>query len=141
MTTPNNEELMTQLGVTAQQAAELVEYFEGVRAGIGDNMGIEYGTNANGQYMKFPGGGLICTIVSVTSNDDAQSKWTFPHQFIVQPTVTHTARSNTLENYSVNIFNSFTSATLGVDFNVSDSSLNRHSIGVGFTAIGRYKNV
>ncbi|MGY8897798.1 MAG: hypothetical protein ACKVI8_07170 [Paraglaciecola sp.] len=28
MTTPTNEELMTQLGVTAQQAAELVEYFE-----------------------------------------------------------------------------------------------------------------
>lgn len=59
MTTPTNEELMTQLGVTAQQAAELVQYFEVVREGIGDNMGIEYGSNANGKYIKIPGGGLI----------------------------------------------------------------------------------
>lgn len=106
---------------------------------VGDNVGIEYGSNANGFYAKLPDGTLICRVLSKISSATEVTAWTFPYPFSSQPTVTGTARSSTLENYSVNIFNSFTSATLGVDFNVSNSSLARASIGVGFTAIGRWK--
>lgn len=105
MTTPTNEELMTQLGVTAQQAAALVQYFEGVRADIGDNMGIEYGNNANGKYTKLPGGLLICsrvgeTATNLTTDNESNSLFfkaitvSFPYEFSDMPVVINSSVSS-----------------------------------------------
>lgn len=114
MTTPTNEELMTQLGVTAQQAAELVEYFEGVRAGIGDNMGIEYGINPNGAYTKFPDGTLEVrkfVILEFSTADILEAIWTYPYPFydIPYPSVEFldsrsTASTKTIEDTNIEGF-------------------------------------
>lgn len=41
MTTPTNEELMTQLGITAQQAADLVQYFENKKNEEGNSVYLD----------------------------------------------------------------------------------------------------
>lgn len=106
---------------------------------VGDHVGIEYGSNANGFYTKFPDGTLICSILSKTSSASDTTIWTFPHQFSSQPVCVPVPRGITLENYSINIFNSGGSASEEVAFNVSNSALARVSIGVGLIAYGRWK--
>lgn len=62
---------------------------------VGDNVGIEYGTNANGSYTKFPDGTLVCTHEKTTdSGIDVPSasiyttdstSWSFPFDFVYPP--------------------------------------------------------
>jgi hypothetical protein len=137
MTTPTNEELMAQLGVTAQQAAELVEYFEGVRAGIGDNMGIEYGTNANGKYIKLPGRGLICSN-TMASSETEDATWEFPYDFdssLQEFSLVPRVQSGEIVSFSVH-----TSTNESVKFTLRNGS-GRISNNCSLIAIGKYSDV
>lgn len=150
MTTPTNEELMTQLGVTAQQAAELVQYFEVVREDIGDNMGIEYGINANGEYIKMPGGGLIVFINKITVGNpisvangnlfsNNSETFDFPYDFISTPSVHYDViglRSGAWAGSGdINTTGQITSAKAFY------TSATNGEPRISITAIGRWKNV
>ena len=59
--------------------------------GIADDYGIIFGSNANGDYVKYPDGTMICHIrnkVTTFGNTaNLQFTWTYPVAFIELPTV------------------------------------------------------
>ena len=42
----------------------------------------ENGSNANGEFVKFEDGTLVCTIESIGSTSNSDVYWTFPHAFL-----------------------------------------------------------
>ena len=53
-----------------------------------DSYGIEFGSNANGNYIKFADGTMICHATKTDMTTTASNPLTFPHVFIAAPTVT-----------------------------------------------------
>ncbi|MDR0259953.1 MAG: hypothetical protein LBI76_09100 [Comamonas sp.] len=104
---------------------------------------IEYGSNANGTYIKFAGGLLICMPVrmpttAISSPFGALFRSepeliNFPHEFLSAPSLTMSANDDSAWCNSNNPSNQ------GV-YLYAISPLNRASVTVGCTAIGYWKN-
>lgn len=63
-------------------------------AGVPTGAVIERGSNANGGYVKYADGLLICTFTSFSTNNGSGKQWTFPVAFAFSPTVTATVVFN-----------------------------------------------
>ena len=95
---------------------------------------IESGSNANGNYTKFPDGTLICRIANASSSSGVAT-WTFPSAFIATPQVSATIASADTANYSCLVASKSATA---VTYNVW-SGATRVAKGVDIIAIGVWK--
>lgn len=103
----------------------------------GGNTGaiIENGSNANGEYIKFADGTMICTSTQLASAS-AATTWTFPATFasasLIRPTATPVA--------TVARFGGIAAvSTTSLDFNVWDTSGSRVAINCRLIAFGTWR--
>lgn len=113
-----------------------------------DAMIPESGSNANGQYTKFPDGTMICTkTVSGTYNFSvAFGSWwetassvslgDWPATFVTAPTVIATAVGFYA---SAEAFNEVTGTSAGVTFLMRPDKKSNQPVTLTLTAIGRWK--
>jgi hypothetical protein len=101
----------------------------------GNDGGITYGSNANGEFTKFPDGTLICRQF-ILSSTSGEVTWTYPHAFIAIPKQTATPIITSLIALSPRYAShGLTGSTLSV----LDASSSRISSTVAITATGRWK--
>lgn len=110
---------------------------------------IEKGSNANGEYVKFADGTLICTYLNtagaVSPNAESVFGWTFPHVFFSFPVLFAQFYGNDsdLNNFFTSYLNtshispSLTSLTNG--FKIKSTSSVQRFCDISFKAIGRWK--
>lgn len=103
------------------------------------NGGIESGSNANGSYVKYPDGTMICYIDSVFTGTFTVETWTYPIAFVSIPSVQATVNHPSNALYCVNI-GSPTVSSVGLYKGRVDTHV---AVTDGFyiacTAIGRWK--
>ena len=92
----------------------------------------ERGSNANGEYVKFPDGTQICTF-SLTSSTSGTVTWTYPEPFVNTPKV-----SLDVITGNVRIATGLNRSNSSVDISVFDLSGNRQQQVVDGIAIGRW---
>jgi hypothetical protein len=95
-------------------------------------LAIESGSNANGDYTKFPDGTMICWVSGITNG----TTWTFPQPFISAPAVIGSVHQALARGVSFSP-PSATSVTIAV-FRTDDFS-NPTTAPASLTAIGRWK--
>lgn len=97
---------------------------------------IERGSNANGEYVKFADGTMICAIISSTLSS-GDRVWTFPSAFSYQPSgLIATARTGLAGNVSVFFRNDATTTQASyVGYNSSDVMV---AVTCSLAAIGRW---
>lgn len=106
---------------------------------------IERGSNANGEYVKFADGTMICTGTVIVAANTYTSAWTFPVAFSATPmchSLTAGAASGTNVGAFVNEHSSTSSTSLTVKtLLVQVGAINQISSNIGsrVTAIGRWK--
>lgn len=114
---------------------------------VGDNVGIEYGTNANGSYIKFPGGALFCLVNMFTASpinnmsgsiyvSDA-TPWTFPLPFYSSPEITHAVKEGDSSCWAGH--GGPTTVTTTTYFRAFRGATTASAVKVSLTAIGRWK--
>lgn len=101
----------------------------------GNNALIEFGSNANGSFTKFPDGTLVCNH-ALGSASGGESNWSFPSAFIAAPRVQITVSSSQVLSASGRYS---AISTTGVTFAVIGSSDARIAQTAVLTAIGRWK--
>lgn len=94
---------------------------------------IQRGSGANGEFVRFADGTLICTH-SLTASATAAVTWTYPSAFIAAPAVTGTAQAAVLSCVMLDAAPSTTAATLSA----RDKADARRADVVRLTAIGRW---
>lgn len=123
--------------------ANTIENVAGTSSHDVANMGIESGSNANGNYTKFPDGTMICTSpeLSVQATSEAigdifrspgTTSWTYPEIFIGIPATSISNSANTswmVVAYGLN-YCTFRG------FNATSSATAREAI---LMAVGRWK--
>lgn len=97
---------------------------------------VEKGSNANGYYMKFSDGTMICTH-SVASITTGHTRWTFPASFNGGRGCFGQVVSNA--GLPAATYQIFSIDNDGADFNTVDSTGNRLSKSVGLLAIGTWR--
>ena len=102
---------------------------------VGDNVGITFGSNSNGEFTRFPDGTMICT-KNVGSTDSGISTSSYPSTFITAPKTVGTALTGGELSTSV-VITSQTTTQFGV--RVYDSNNNQLVRNVSIIAIGRWK--
>lgn len=141
-------DLLTALGAKASLASPAftgTPTIDGVPINISD-YGIIQGSNANGEYIKFPDGTLICyrygTANLITDSTfgnlfvSASTTLTFPLAFIALPTVMPTCTGNYEYTWAVQM----TAPTITYCKLSVVSSFGLNGVGnPGYTAIGRWK--
>ncbi|MFN6978264.1 MAG: hypothetical protein ACK4OP_09085 [Gemmobacter sp.] len=102
-------------------------------AGVPTGAVIERGSNANGEYVRFADGTLICTR-TLTASASAATTWTFPSAFAAAPVVCGAAVATVLAAVCLDSAPTATSVALSV----RDSANARRADSVRLTAIGRW---
>lgn len=105
-------------------------------AGVPTGAIIESGSNANGEYVRYAGGALICNHVLVSSSS-GEVTWTYPSVFSTAP---HPSGTPTTADTDTNI-RAFRTANIGTGsftFSVNTSSNTRGVVSTRLTAIGRW---
>lgn len=98
--------------------------------------GIERGSNANGEYVKFPDGTLYCGLY-LTTSASAGVTWTYPHAFTGFVRLGGTV--NTSSTANVEAVQIPTISNTQAEINAISSAGSRVSRNVWLTAIGRWK--
>ena len=99
------------------------------------NFGIVVGSNANGQYTKFPDGTMICSH-ALSSSSSANTTWTYPQTFQTFVFAQVTAESPTIGVLVGQIYSrTFTELVL----NVLNASGARVACTTHVLAVGRWK--
>jgi len=93
---------------------------------------IQRGSNANGEFVRFADGTLICTH-TLTSDTAADVTWTFPSVFSAAPRVGGSARLT-----GPRIYNPSTISTTTMTFSVWNLSSSRSATSTDLIAIGRW---
>jgi hypothetical protein len=109
---------------------------------------IERGSNANGEFVKYADGTMICTlfITSATSGNNGVINWTFPSTFIGTDTwvgCTHTPNNNGSGTNTFSIFGTTGVTTTDVNFRVGNPSTgeriaSKALLDLRYCAIGRW---
>jgi hypothetical protein len=94
---------------------------------------IERGSNANGEYVRFADGTLICTH-SLAASSGAAATWTFPSSFIAAPVVTGAATATVSSVVVLDAAPSTTAAT----FSARDKTDARRADTCRLIAVGRW---
>ena len=94
---------------------------------------IQRGTGANGEFVRFADGTLICTH-SLTGSAAAAVSWTYPSAFVAAPAVTGTAQATVLSCVMLDVAPTATAATLSA----RDKADARRADVMRLTAIGRW---
>ena len=102
-------------------------------AGVPTGALIERGSNANGEYVKFADGTLICTR-TMTAASGAATTWTYPAAFIAAPVLSGTAVATVLAAVMADAAPGTTSCT----FSVRDKTDARRADSTMLTAVGRW---
>jgi len=119
-----------------------IENVAGTESHSVDTMGIESGSNADGNYIKFPDGTLICISKVITNYTNvangsiftsAQRTWTYPMVFIEEPAVSASDGNSTRW---ADVFNPELHQSRFFSFGATSSTT---SSNVTLTAIGRWK--
>ena len=92
----------------------------------------ERGSNANGEYVKFPDGTQICTF-SLTSSTSGAVTWTYPASFLTVPRT-----SLDVITGAVRLASGVNRGNSSIDINVYDLSGTRQAQVVDCIAIGRW---
>ena len=92
----------------------------------------ERGSNANGEYGKFPDGTQICTF-SLTSSTSGAVTWTYPASFLTVPRT-----SLDVITGAVRLASGVNRGNSSIDINVYDLSGTRQAQVVDCIAIGRW---
>ena len=100
-----------------------------------NNSLIEFGSNANGSFTKFPDGTLIC-YNGLLSSSSGNTTWTYPFAFAGIVSVQATPNSSLAKLLSGFILGLTASS---VSFSVWDSANLRVAVNTGIFAIGRWK--
>ncbi|MEQ3653703.1 MAG: pyocin knob domain-containing protein [Glaciecola sp.] len=111
-----------------------------------NNALIEFGSNANGSFTKFPDGTLVCVFAdsgnSLSAGQNASYTWLFPSSFISTPTVTGSSSisfSVSFEQSSLVIDNSAGTNVNQSRYAIKNNSGSTQTIKANLTAIGRWK--
>lgn len=94
---------------------------------------IESGSNANGDYVKFADGTMICSIAVIAGSSGGAATWTYPESFVGAPTITGMARSGAARFTVLDSVNA-NSAT----FSVYSTAGTRTTQNTSLTAIGKW---
>lgn len=112
------------------QSATYTDWIE--LASSGNNALIEFGSNANGSFTKFPDGTLVC----YHNINSSSGPWTYPSAFNSVPRVSASVDSSGAANRSAS-----TSSTTATSTNLAvyDTSNTLVTTAVNLIAIGRWK--
>lgn len=102
-------------------------------AGVPTGALFEPGANANGEYLKFADGRLICTR-TMTASSAAATTWTYPAAFVAGPVLSGTAVATVLAAVMADAAPGTTSCT----FSVRDKTDARRADSTMLTAVGRW---
>lgn len=123
------------LGITALEGskANTVHTHEiGDVTGLQSALTIESGSNANGEYTKWPDGTMICWVSGITNG----TTWTFPQPFISAPAVIGSAHQALARGVS---FSPPSATSVSVAVFRTDDFSNPTTAPASLTAIGRWK--
>lgn len=105
---------------------------------------IQYGSNANGLFVKFPDGTMFCSgtrmAVAVAANVRADFYLNFPADFIQVPTLVPTLEYPTVSDGNGTTVKRFTGTAIGVTqglLQITPGENNTYN--VGYIAMGRWK--
>lgn len=102
-------------------------------AGVPTGAVIQRGTGANGEFVRYADGTLICTH-SLTGSTAAAVTWTFPSAFIAVPSVTGTAQATVLSCVMLDAAPTVTAATIST----RDKADARRADVMRLIAVGRW---
>ncbi|MDH1815709.1 hypothetical protein [Comamonas aquatica] len=104
---------------------------------------IERGSNANGEYVKFADGTLICTIelppVTLPIGGTVAVGWNFPVTFITKPTVPIAAVGPTGSYDFIGVRYGYTSTNSATQYVTNGSTAQQATESIPLLAIGRWK--
>lgn len=99
---------------------------------------FERGSNANGEYVKYADGTMICWHSFTTTTSSTTTPWSFPAAFISTSSLSVTGSSATAST-SVRLFSSGSQTVTGVQVQVVDGSGSRiNTASLSALAIGRW---
>jgi hypothetical protein len=102
-------------------------------AGVPTGAVIQRGSNANGEFVRFADGTLICTH-TLTASSSASATWTFPSVFAAAPSFSGTAVATVSSAVTLDIATTTTAAT----FSARDANDARRADSVSLIAVGRW---
>lgn len=144
----------TLKGITVGEAvwSEYKDRVDFIKAQVGgkDVLTIDYkvisDSNANGQWIKFPDGTMICyydsgsTEISISANGVTTEQYTFPETFISPPFVmTQMNSTSTSAELGYVSHSAINETTTTFDFRWFNKSSSARSPRYGYIAIGRWK--
>jgi hypothetical protein len=102
-------------------------------AGVPTGAVIQRGSNANGEFVRFADGTLICTH-TLTASSSASATWTFPSVFAAAPSFSGTAVATVSSVVTLDIATTTTAAT----FSARGANDARRADSVSLIAVGRW---
>ena len=140
---PESGELVTKDYVDTKQSKSELAYDVNTSSYIPNTLSsgaiIESGSNANGEYIKYSDGTMICRIVRLMSQNNSThgtTTWTFPHAYVNNAIVVNATTNGSSGQYTNFYITNASTTTSSVTFTQSNSA---SLAGYFITSIGRWK--